>query len=108
MAEAELAYTEQLTERQRLQRELDTEIKLAETGIGAARAALSVAQRQQALAAKALALIERGFELGEIDLAELLRERTKAQEAALNLEVRRLELGQAASLLNQALGVVPQ
>ena len=108
MAEAELAYTERLTERQRLQRELDTEIKLAETGIGAARAALSAAQRQQALAAKTLALIERGFELGEIDLAELLRERTKAQEAALNLEVRRLELGRAASLLNQALGDVPQ
>jgi outer membrane protein TolC len=108
LAEAELGYTEGVTERERLRRELDTEIKLAATGHGAARAALATAERQQALAAETLALLQRGFELGEIDLASLLRERTKAQEAALNLEVRRIELGQAGSRLNQALGVVPQ
>ena len=87
---------------------MDTEIKLADTGHRAAHAALATAERQQALAAETLALLQRGFELGEIDLASLLRERTKAQEAALNLEVRRIELGQAGSRLNQALGVVPQ
>lgn len=108
LAEAELGYTEQLAERQRLYLELDTNIKLADSAHRAARGALDVAQRQQALATRALALVQRGFELGEIDLAALLRERTKAQEAALNLEVRRIELGRAASVLNQALGVIPQ
>ncbi len=108
LAEAELGYTETLSERQRLHRELDTEMRLAETARRAATAALAAAQRQHALAAKALALMKRGFDLGEIDLAALLRERTRAQEAALNLEVRRLEQGHAGSQLNQALGVVPQ
>jgi outer membrane protein, heavy metal efflux system len=108
LAEAEVGYTEKVAERARLHRELDTEIKLADTTQRSAKAALATAQRQQALAAETLALVQRGFDLGELDLAALLRERTKAQEAALNLEVRRLELGQAGSRLNQALGVVPQ
>ena len=108
LAEAEVVYTEKAAERARLHRELDTEIRLADTTLHAAKAALATAQRQQALAAETLALVQRGFELGELDLAALLRERTKAQEAALNLEVRRLEFGQAGSRLNQALGVVPQ
>jgi outer membrane protein TolC len=103
-----VGYTEKVAERARLHRELDTEIKLADTTQRSAKAALATAQRQQALAAETLALVQRGFDLGELDLAALLRERTKAQEAALNLEVRRLEFGQAGSRLNQALGVVPQ
>jgi outer membrane protein, heavy metal efflux system len=108
LAEAERGFTDSATERERLRRELDTEIKLADTALRSAKAALTTAQRQQALAAETLGLVQRGFDLGEIDLAALLRERTKAQEAALNLEIRRLELGRSGSLLNQALGVVPQ
>lgn len=108
LAEAELGYTETLAERKRLHQELGTGIKLGDTTYRAAKATLSAAQRQQDLAAQALALVKRGFDLGEIDLAALLRERTKAQEAALNLDVRRIELGRAAALLNQALGVVPE
>ncbi len=108
LAEAEAEFTERVAERARLHRELDTEIALADTAHRAAGLALSTAQRQQALAAQTLALVQRGFELGELDLAALLRERTKAQEATLNLELRRLELGQAGSRRNQAIGVVPQ
>lgn len=108
LAEAERGYTDSATERERLRRELDTEIKLADTALRSAKEALTTAQRQQALATETLGLVQRGFDLGEIDLAALLRERTKAQEAALNLELRRLELGRSGSLLNQALGVVPQ
>ena len=51
--------------------------------------------------------MQRGFELGEIDLATLVRERTRAREAELALETKRLELGRAAARLNQAAGVVP-
>ncbi len=107
LAEAERGYTDSTTERQRLHRELETELALAKTSHAAAQTALAAARRQRALAAEALGLMQRGFELGEIDLATLVRERTRAREAELALETRRLELGRAAARLNQAAGVVP-
>ena len=107
LAEAERGYTDSTTERQRLRRELETELALAKTSHAAAQTALAAARRQRALAAEALGLMQRGFELGEIDLATLVRERTRAREAELALETKRLELGRAAARLNQAAGVVP-
>jgi outer membrane protein TolC len=107
LAEAERGYTDSAAERARLRLELATGLALAHTGYAAAQGALTTARRQQALAAEALGLMQRGFDLGEIDLATLLLERTRAREAGLALEVKRLELGRAAARLNQASGVVP-
>jgi len=107
LAEAERGYTDSATERKRLHRELETELALARTTYAAAKEALTLARRQRTLAAEALGLMQRGFELGEIDLATLLRERTRAREAERAQETKRLELGRAAARLNQALGVVP-
>jgi len=107
LAEAERVYTDTAAERARVRRELETELALARTSRAAAAEALATARRQRALAAESLGLMQRGFALGEIDLATLLRERTRARETELALETRRLELGRAAARLNQALGVVP-
>jgi outer membrane protein TolC len=108
VASAERAYTDSEAERVRVRRELDEALGLARTVFEGTHAALTVAGRRQALASEALTQVERGFELGEIDLNTLLRARQNAREAQLGLELKRLEQGRAAARLNQALGVVPQ
>ncbi len=108
LASAERAYTERLTELHR--NRLDAEQTLASADIerlGAAEA-LSVAERRHALAQDALRLMRRAFDLGETDLAELLRAEERAREASMDLELRRLEQGRALARLNQALGVIPE
>jgi len=108
IAAAERAYTDSEAERARARRELDEALGLARTAYEGTHAVLAVASRRQALASEALAQVERGFELGEIDLNSLLRSRENAREAQLDLELKRLEQGRAAARLNQALGVVPR
>jgi outer membrane protein TolC len=68
IAAAERAYTDAEADRARVRRQLEEALGLARTGYEGARIALDVARRRQSLAAEALAQVERGFELGEIDL----------------------------------------
>jgi hypothetical protein len=53
-------------------------------------------------------LAKRAFELGESDLASLLRARNRAADAALELERKRIEHQRAIARYNQILGVMPQ
>ncbi|MCF7991201.1 MAG: TolC family protein [Thiohalocapsa sp.] len=108
IAAAERAYTEQLAELHRIRREAQRTLEASVLADQGAAAALVAAERRAALAAEALSLARRAFDLGEADLTTLLRAEERAREANLDSELRRLERGRAISRLNQALGVIPQ
>jgi outer membrane protein TolC len=108
LASAERAYTERLTELHRIRLEAEQALASADIERLGATEALSVAERRHALAQDALRLMRRAFDLGETDLAELLRAEERAREASMDLELRRLEQGRALARLNQALGVIPE
>ncbi|NCA73037.1 MAG: TolC family protein, partial [Sphingobacteriia bacterium] len=97
-----------LTDLHRIKREAEHELVSADLARRGAAEALAVAERRAGLAEEALRLMRRAFELGEGDLAELLRSQERAREASLDLELRRLEQGHALARLNQALGVIPE
>jgi outer membrane protein TolC len=107
-ASAERAYTERLTDLHGARREAEQALAEAELERVGATEALAVAERRQAFAQDALRLMHRAFDLGESDLADLLRAEERAREASMDLELRRLEQGRALSRLNQALGVIPE
>ena len=108
LASAERAYTDRLTELHRIRLEAEQALASADIERLGAAEALSVAERRHALAQDALRLMRRAFDLGETDLAELLRAEERAREASMDLELRRLEQGRALARLNQALGVIPE
>ncbi|EGV17984.1 TolC family protein [Thiocapsa marina] len=108
LASAERAYTERLTELHRIRLEAEQALASADIERLGAAEALVVAERRHALAQDALRLMRRAFDLGETDLAELLRAEERAREASMDLELRRLEQGRALARLNQALGVIPE
>ena len=108
LAGAERSYTERLTELHRLRREAERDLQAAVLSRRGAANALVLAEERARLAGDALAVSRRAFELGESDLAALLRAEERAREASLALELARLEQGRALARLNQALGVVPE
>lgn len=108
LASAERTYTERLTELHRIRLEAEQTLASADIERLGAAEAFSVAERRHALAQDALRLMRRAFDLGETDLAELLRAEERAREARMDLELRRLEQGRALARLNQALGVIPE
>jgi outer membrane protein TolC len=108
LASAERTYTERLTELHRVRLEAEHALTTAEIDRLGAAEALVVAERRHALAQDTLRLMRRAFDLGETDLAELLRAEERARIASMDLELRRLEQGRALARLNQALGVIPE
>jgi outer membrane protein TolC len=108
LASAERVYTERLTDLHRIRREAEQALAEADIERLGAAEALAVAERRHALAQDALRLMRRAFDLGETDLAELLRAEERARAASMDLELRRLEQGRALARLNQALGVIPE
>ena len=108
VAAAERTYTERLSELQRIRREAERDLQAAVLARRGAADALVLSEQRAGLAADALDVTRRAFDLGEADLAALLRAEERAREADLDLELRRLEQGRAVARLNQALGVVPE
>lgn len=108
LAAAERDYTDRSATLMDLRRQAELDLRDALIARRGAAERLVLAERRAALAADALALRRRAFELGELDLAELLRAEERAREARLALALCRAEKGRAAARLNQALGVIPE
>lgn len=108
VAAAESEVTRAAAEGRRLRRSLQDTVEAASLELERSRVALDRARQRQELAAEFLDLTRRAFELGETDLVRLLQARADAVAAHGQLETRRLEAGQAAARLNQALGVIPR
>jgi len=106
MAGAELieAQTQLNLERQRLVGELAG----AKARLVAAQASAEAASRRAALAHETRGFIEKSFRAGETDLPSRLRVELEAFEADRQSTLARLNVNQAISALNQALGLLPQ
>jgi len=108
LAGAEREYTDRMSELHRIRREAERDLKAATLAYRGAGDAVVLAQQRARLAGDALRITRRAFDLGEADLAALLRAEERARDASLALELRTLEQGRAVARLNQALGVVPE
>jgi outer membrane protein TolC len=106
MAEADLTEAEAARRQTRL--ELEREQQQAGLVLQQTAAAIELAQQRREVTAQSEHLAKRAFELGESDLATLLRARNRAADAALELERRRIEHQRAIARSNQILGVMPQ
>ena len=108
LATAERAYTDRTAELHALRRQAERDLAAARVAWRAAGEQIALAERRARLADDALKLRRRAFELGELDLADLLRAEEAARKARLDLALRKAEQGHATARLNQALGVIPQ
>lgn len=106
-AEAALAVAESQAALARAHRALERMQHEAEHELEAARRSLSLAEERAALAEESGRLAKRGFDLGELSLAEYLRERSRTLAATREAAQRRIELGRQVARYNQALGVAP-
>lgn len=91
----------------RAQRELERIQHEATHELEAARLSLSLAEERARLAEKSSAAYTRGFELGELTLSELLRERRRALAAIHEARQRKLELERQIARYNQTRGIIP-
>jgi outer membrane protein TolC len=108
LARAERDYTEQLAELQQARRRLARDVATARVAVAGAAQRLTSARERAEVTERSLKLARRAFDLGEADLAALLRAEERARDARLSLALRELEQGRALSRLNQALGVLPE
>jgi cobalt-zinc-cadmium efflux system outer membrane protein len=100
VAESEANLTRAQRELERIQHEATHELE-------AARLSLSLAEERARLAEKRSAAYTRGFELGELTLSELLRERRRALAAIHEAKQRKLELERQIARYNQTRGIIP-
>jgi hypothetical protein len=91
----------------RLQRELRGRLTEAEHRFSLSGERISAAAEQAEMAAEYLRLTERGFGLGESDLINLLRARSRAVAAEQTHREALILYQSSAAEINQALGVVP-
>ena len=108
IAEAESELTTAQAETDILKRQL--ELSIAEAGQELARAdrQLQLARQKEEYSRSRMKLAQRAFELGEMDLYQLLLARRQSNEATRNLKLRRLEKERAAARRIHISGVTPQ
>jgi len=108
IAEAEAELTGVETEAALLKREL--ELKIANAAQNAAKATqlLELAEKKNAFSHARLKLARRAFELGEMDLYQLLLAQQQAARAEKDLQIRKLEKQFAIAQQNHLSGVIPQ
>lgn len=104
-AQAELAGTSAQLEKTR--REVDAQIGLAQANLTNAERQEKQADQQYQAAAQSLALSQRAFDAGELDLLSILRLRQSVNDAFTQRELKRVARGRASAMLNQAWGLLP-
>lgn len=107
IAAANAEYVEARTAIARQKDLVESDIVASSRELEQARGALTLAEERQRLAAETDQLLAKSFRLGEIDLATRLRTAAERYAADADVSRGRLELGRAASRLNQAFGVLP-
>lgn len=107
IAGARRALAEARRDHRRLERELRERLTKAEHRYLLASERVSTAAEQAEMAAEYLRLTERGFGLGESDLGNLLRARSRSTAAQQTHREALILKQSSTSEMNQALGVVP-
>lgn len=96
-----------LAERDRRQRELQTQLHEIEHRIEQLAESLPLAEEQSRIAERQLEMAELAFAHNEMDLIDLLRLRTSAREAQQAVAEIRIQQQRAIALYNQTVGVMP-
>lgn len=90
-----------------VQRQLDLNLHEAAHMLETLRAEQSLAEQQQRLANENLRMAHIAFDVGEMNLAQLLRVQSRAFTAERAYSLRKLQLQQAVAQYNQAVGELP-
>jgi len=108
IAEAEAELTRAESEAALARRELDLQEAAADQELARATHLLQLAEKKYDYAHKRLRLAKRAFELGEMNLYQLLLARRQSNQATRDLKLRRLEKARAEARRQHVLGVIPQ
>jgi len=106
-AAAQTSLTSAQSEYARLRLMLEYQQQQAQQALLTADQLLDLARQQRSAAQENLALIQKAFTLGEVDLFALLRARTAAFDAEQTFQQQEIAQGLARARLNQAQGVLP-
>lgn len=107
IASQALAVAEAQAEFKRTQREVELNWRQAQQTLTSTRQAQQVAEQRSTLAKRNLQMAQSAFNLGEIDLMDLLRVREQSLNAVREREQQTLLLERAIALCNQSAGVIP-
>lgn len=107
LAAADIHVAQAVADRERLRYQLETAMHEAEHNLAVTRVELEIADTHHAIARENLRLSDKAFQLGEIDLVNLLRTRAQAYEAERALSTRQIQLTWDIARYNQAVGVLP-
>ncbi|MBI2313911.1 MAG: TolC family protein [Betaproteobacteria bacterium] len=107
LAAAQTELTQAEAEYRQIRARVEGEIRQARQAHQSALLQLDLARRKQALAAENLVLLQKAFDLGELDLPSLLRVKALAHEAELGLTQQAIAAARSRAMLNHALGVLP-
>ncbi len=108
IAEAEALRTRAEAAARLVRRELELQLSQADRELAKADRLLRLARRKHDYSRARFKLARRAFELGEMDLYQLLLARRQANQATRELKLRRLEKERAAARRNHVLGVIPR
>uniref|UniRef100_UPI003AF7034B TolC family protein n=6 Tax=Thiolapillus sp. TaxID=2017437 RepID=UPI003AF7034B len=108
IAEAEAELTGVEAEAALLKRELELKIGNAAQNVAKATQLLVLAEKKNEFSHARLKLARRAFELGEMDLYQLLLAQQQAVRAEKDLQIRKLEKQFAMAQQNHLSGVIPQ
>lgn len=101
------AVAENASELAMVQRQLELALHEAAHMLETLRTEQSLAEQQQRLAKENMRMAHIAFDVGEMNLAQLLRVQSRAFAAERNYSLRKLQLQQAVAQYNQAVGELP-
>jgi cobalt-zinc-cadmium efflux system outer membrane protein len=107
VAAAQTELTQAESEYRLLQQRVAASMSRAQQDLDNALQHVELAQQQQTYAAENIKLLQKAFDLGELDLPALMRARAASQQADLALAQRKIALARARAHLNQAQGILP-
>jgi cobalt-zinc-cadmium efflux system outer membrane protein len=96
-----------IARREQLYRDLELAHHEAEHNMEVNEAELEIAKELKRVAEDHLGMMELSFSVGEINLMDLLKVQSRAQQAILNAKERAIMLDRDIALYNQAVGVLP-
>jgi hypothetical protein len=105
IAEASATLTEAQVVRQQLEKHLQQQLLNHKASLAASQAQLALAREQDITTQRYYQLQKKAFELGELNLVELLRSQTLANQSRGRKQQLEVEIAQKTADLNQALGV---
>jgi len=107
VAEANIALTRRMTDRDVLLRQLEKALHEAVHNLEVDRAALTIAERRREIAESQLKMSRLAFETGEISLIDYLKIQATAQAAIRDAAERAILLQRDIAIYNQVVGVTP-